>query len=1320
MEGQNFNDNQSLVIDDKQGNRYLISAQPPTDLPAHIKAECFRTPGDYAAFIAGLPDNNQLRLTQTLAQNSPKTPQALLCHGDVRVFRFSPGQPLPDSVSSRSGERPAEAPIGTVNALLKSDSSGSALSQHTSDTQTVAPLASGPASTKPATPKPVSPPPGQADHQPGDKPATTDTPCEGEPISMISGEELLPLTDFTLPGPIPFRWERTYRSSNPADQGLGHGWTHPLCEHLHIDSGFVYYRTLEGRNVRFVQPGIGQSRRNRSEKMTLHRQSEHCYHLVQNHKPRHVFRADGVRPQLPLVELRDSFNNSISIDYVQGQPHKLITSWGRMLTFRHDDHGHITEIHSPHNQQESSLLAHYRYDDQQDLVEARDQSGSAEQYQYRNHVIVQRTTHTGVNFLFEWDEHTPAARCQRQWADNGAYDYRFKWQPKRKISYATDGNGNIREYHFNEHGKVVKEVDPEGGITRRLYDAYGHLCSETLPDGQTTYYRYDPLGNVTRITNALNHSTRIRYNAAGLPVLITDALGHQWHRRYNDRGLLAEIREPTGSVWRYEYNDKGQLETLTDPEGGKRRLQWNSQFELLKETDADGRSIEYGYDHWSRINRITDAAGQTTHYEYNRAGRITQITDAQGNTTRFDYNEAGQVTRITDHGERTTEYRYGGFAQIEERIDASGQRLQYQYDNERNLTGLVNEKGERYQLKYDGNERLIEEIGFDGRLQQYRYNASGHLIEHRDVNVVTQFQRDPLGRLLRKSNNSGDVAEFHYDAAGRLLAANNEQAFVRLQYDANGRLLAEHSDNHSSTDLRSHSLQHQYDKRGWRIATSSNDHHIRYQHTPGGQLYGVDHNGKPVIRCEYDQTGRLSQHTQGSLTSHYDYDPMGRLTRQRANRLSKGDAVIQRDYKYNTAGNLAQIEDLLRGLTQYHYDTNDQLTRAEGAIQEAFDFDPAGNLLKNNDGEAHYERGNQLRLHGDRHFHYDPRGNLLQEKRGKQQSLQANYQYNGWNQLITVEKDGFKTHYQYDALGRRIGKTVTHLKTRQQKKTTFCWNGDVLWSETNHTPQGVNSQHYLFEPNSFRPLALIKDNKIHHYHLDHLGTPQEITDDNGDIVWQAHYKAYGQLAGFADKPKISNPLRFQGQYFDSETGLHYNRHRYYDPSVGRFIHQDPVGLLGGMNSYRYAPNPIGWVDPFGLSCKEFKTQHEAAECISRFINPTSVKENLEYGGMIFKRDSGTYGYTGPIKGTLDGVNPGGPISVPKDSTAVAYWHTHGGNEPGYDSENFSNAYDPVDKVYYGDIPYADHYQIDGYVATPSGAFKYYSHEEKTVTTLDQF
>lgn len=1192
MEGQTLNNNTPLVIDDSEGNRYLISAQPPADLPPGITAEYFRTAGEYEIFRSLLSEKSEKKLISTLAKSNHKTAKALILEGDFQVFKFIRGQSLPNSLTSDDNEFETTPEIGVVQAQSNSGKSkaGSGGASQRIDEVTVSSFNGGVSDKQASAPHKSAPARNKsADNQPSQTPATKDTPCEGDPVSMISGEELLPLTDFSLPGPIPFRWERTYRTSNPDNLGLGHGWTHPLCERLTIEDGFVFYHTLEGRSVRFVQPTIGHSRRNRSEKITLLRQSEHSYQVFQKDEPRRTFRADGISHHLPLAELRDDFNNSINIDYLKGKPNKLITSWGRTLEFRHDDQGHIAEIHSAHgNQEAATLLARYTYNEQKDLVEAQDQSGSTELYQYDNHIILQRTTHAGVNFLFEWDQHTSDARCQRQWADNGAYDYRFKWQPKRKISYATDGNGKTREYHFDENGKVVKEVDPEGGITKRLYDSYGHLCSETSPSGQTTYYRYDGLGNITRITDPLNHSTRIRYNSQGQPALITDALGNHWQRRYNQQGLLTETRDSMGNTWRYAYNERGQLVTLTDPEGGKRKLQWNSQFELLSETDPDGRKTEYGYDHWSRVNSVTNAAGQTTQYEYDAAGRVTKVTDSKGDVTQLQYNDAGQVTLHTDASGRTTEYHYSGFSQVEERIDPNGQRFQYQYDQERNLIGLINEKGEQYQLKYDGNERLIEEIGFDGRQQQYRYNASGHLIEHRDMDVITQFNRDPLGRLLRKSNNSGDVAEFHYDALGRLTAANNNDAFVRYKYDASGRLIAEHCDNDASDDVSSHSLNHQYDKRGWRTATSSDDQHVSYQHTPGGQLYGVDHNGKPVIRCEYDQTGRLSQRTQGSLTSHYDYDPMGRLIQQRVNGQSKDDSVIQRDYKYNAAGNLAHIEDLLRGLTHYHYDANDQLTQVDGAIKEAFDFDPAGNLLKNNDGDAQYDQGNQLRLHGDRHFSYDKRGNLIQEKRGKNQSLVANYQYNGWNQLTSVEKDGFKTYYQYDALGRRIGKTVTHVKSKQQKKTTFCWNGDVLWSETNHTPKGVQSQHYLFEPNSFRPLALIKDDKIHHYHLDHLGTPQEITDDNGDIVWQAQYKAYGQLAGFADKPRISNPLRFQGQYFDSETGLHYNRHRYYDPSVGRFIHQDPVGLLGGTNNYRYAPNPVGWVDPFGLTCKEIK------------------------------------------------------------------------------------------------------------------------------------
>ena len=128
---------------------------------------------------------------------------------------------------------------------------------------------------------------------------------------------------------------------------------------------------------------------------------------------------------------------------------------------------------------------------------------------------------------------------------------------------------------------------------------------------------------------------------------------------------------------------------------------------------------------------------------------------------------------------------------------------------------------------------------------------------------------------------------------------------------------------------------------------------------------------------------------------------------------------------------------------------------------------------------------------------------------------------------------------------------------------------------------------YLYEPDSFHPLAMLDGEgplkaAPFYYHLDHLGTPQELTDYSGEIMWSAKYRAYGNLAAL-DVAEIDNPLRFQGQYFDAETGLHYNRHRYYNPGTGRFLTPDPIKLAGGLNSYQYVPNPTGWVDPLGLS-----------------------------------------------------------------------------------------------------------------------------------------
>src|SRR5690606_31486175 len=225
-------------------------------------------------------------------------------------------------------------------------------------------------------------------------------------------------------------------------------------------------------------------------------------------------------------------------------------------------------------------------------------------------------------------------------------------------------------------------------------------------------------------------------------------------------------------------------------------------------------------------------------------------------------------------------------------------------------------------------------------------------------------------------------------------------------------------------------------------------------------------------------------------------------------------------------------------------------------------------------------KGNRLLMQGDSHFDYDAYGNLIRERRGAGQKLVTEYRYDSQHRLIGASlPNGSQVEYRYDAFGRRIAKVV------DGKTTEFLWQGEHLIAES--APGHYRS--YLYEPGTFRPLAMLEGQgaaaEPYYYQLDHLGTPQELTSTAGDILWSVKYRAYGNVAKL-EIAEVDNPLRFQGQYYDSETGLHYNRHRYYNPNTGRFQTPDPIGLAGGLNNYQYVPNPTGWVDPLGLASQK--------------------------------------------------------------------------------------------------------------------------------------
>uniref|UniRef100_UPI001FCE5B78 RHS repeat-associated core domain-containing protein n=2 Tax=Escherichia coli TaxID=562 RepID=UPI001FCE5B78 len=228
------------------------------------------------------------------------------------------------------------------------------------------------------------------------------------------------------------------------------------------------------------------------------------------------------------------------------------------------------------------------------------------------------------------------------------------------------------------------------------------------------------------------------------------------------------------------------------------------------------------------------------------------------------------------------------------------------------------------------------------------------------------------------------------------------------------------------------------------------------------------------------------------------------------------------------------------------------------------------------------------------HYRYDEFGRAV-EKEGR--SGTQGYRYDAEHRMVEVTTTRETYRYVYDALGRRTEKQHISPDGKPYNRTKFLWDGMRLAQE--NRPEGISSLYIYSDPGSYEPLARVDKagkegpNRILYFHTDVNGAPEEMTDSDGKIVWETGYQVWGNTIQEKDHGGVEQNLRYQGQYLDRETGLHYNLHRYYDPDVGRFMVTDPIGLAGGINLYQYAPNPMGWIDPLGLSGEKVNVYKDA-------------------------------------------------------------------------------------------------------------------------------
>nr|WP_305854377.1 RHS repeat-associated core domain-containing protein [Cronobacter dublinensis] len=414
------------------------------------------------------------------------------------------------------------------------------------------------------------------------------------------------------------------------------------------------------------------------------------------------------------------------------------------------------------------------------------------------------------------------------------------------------------------------------------------------------------------------------------------------------------------------------------------------------------------------------------------------------------------------------------------------------------------------------------------------------------------------------------------NAAGELVSEENHGGKFEYEYDVLGNL--------SSTRFP--------DGRELAALRYGTGHLLEMQLRHGGATHTLAAYGR-------DRLHRETSRSQGVLSQETHYDTVGRVT-QRTVLDARRELVFERRYRWDRTDQIVQqIHTDATPATpgekysQYlwGYDAAGQVTKAvEPQKEERFFWDPAGNRTEEHRNPVWH---NLLLRLGGLKLDYDGFGRLVQ-RRDKSGVIQ-HFTYDDEQRVKEITFTGHaefrKVEYRYDPLGRRTHKVLWRYNDPQPETIRFDWQGLQLAGEQSDREPDHYVQ-YVYTEGSYEPLARVDsvfdDCDIYWYHTELNGLPEQVTDADGQTVWRGQFSTWGKTERELSVPQWQVPqnLRFQGQYLDRESGLHYNLFRYYDPVAGRYTQMDPIGLAGGINTYSYVGDPLVWVDPLGLNaCK---------------------------------------------------------------------------------------------------------------------------------------
>ncbi|ENG4060778.1 RHS repeat protein [Escherichia coli] len=748
--------------------------------------------------------------------------------------------------------------------------------------------------------------------------------------------------------------------------------------------------------------------------------------------------------------------------------------------------------------------------------------------------------------------------------------------------------------------------------------AHGQLSRYTAADGAEWQYCYDERGLLSNITDPAGQTWTQQCDERGLPVSLVSPQGEETRLAYTPQGLLSGIFRQDERRLGIEYDHHNRPETLTDVMGREHHTEYSGHDLPVKMRGPSGQSVRLQWQQHHKLSGIERAGTGAEGFRYDRHGNLLAWTDGNGVVWTMEY---------------------GPFDLPVARTDGEGHRWQYRYDKDTlQLTEVINPQGESYLYVLDNCGRVTEEHDWGGVVWRYRYDADGlYTAKVNGLEETILYSRDAAGRLAEIITPEGKT-QYAYDKSGRLTGIFSPDGISqRTGYDERGRV--------NVTTQGRRAIEYHYPDEHTVIRCilppeDERDRHpdesllkTTYRYNAAGELAEVILPGDETLTFSRDEAGReVLRHSNRGFACEQGWNAAGQPVSQRAGFFPEeatwGGLVpsLVREYRYDSAGNVSAVtsrEDYGRETRrEYRLDRNGQVMAVTasgtglgyGEGDESYGYDSCGYLKAQSAGRHRiseetdqYAGGHRLKQAGNTQYDYDAAGRMVSRTRHRDgyRPETERFRWDSRDQLTGYcSAQGELWEYRHDASGRRTEKRCDRKKIR----FTYLWDGDSIAEIREYRDDKLYSVRHLV----FNGFELISQQfsrvrqphpsvapqwvtRTNHAVSDLTGRPLMLFNSEGKTVWRPGQTSLWGLAlslpadtGYPDPrgeldPEAAPGLLYAGQWQDAESGLFYNRFRYYESETGMYLVSDPLGLLGGEQTYRYVPNPCGWVDPLGLA-----------------------------------------------------------------------------------------------------------------------------------------